>query len=91
MTAKLLLAVSLLCLSLPAQQSRIDEPLYASDGKLMRPDNYREWIYLSSGLGMTYGVVESGANTAAPQFDNVFVTPQIFALNCCWARGFKTN
>jgi hypothetical protein len=40
----------------------------------MRPDNYREWIYLSSGLGMTYGPA-ANANTSNPQFDNVFVTP----------------
>ena len=43
----------------------------------MRPDNYREWIYLSSGLGMTYGVVESVANPVQ-RFDNVFVTPQAY-------------
>jgi hypothetical protein len=48
------------------------------DGQLIRPENYREWIYLSSGLGMTYGVVESVANTFSERFDNVFVTPQSY-------------
>ena len=38
----------------------------------MRPDNYREWVYLSSGLGMTYGLVEKVANPSAEKFDNVF-------------------
>lgn len=77
MNTRGLLAISLMCLSLPAQQTRTDEPRYTSDGQLMRPDNYREWIYLSSGLGMTYGVVEAVASPA-PQFDNVFVTPQAY-------------
>ena len=55
------------------------EPRYASDGQLIRPDNYREWIYLSSGLGMTYGFVEKAVNTVVGErFDNVFVTPQSY-------------
>jgi hypothetical protein len=45
-------------------------PEFNADGKLMRP-NYREWIYLSSGLGMTY----SAEAKSQPSFDNVFVSP----------------
>jgi cytochrome P460 len=77
MNTRMLLAVSLMCFYLPAQQSRSDEPQYTKDGQLVRPDNYREWIYLSSGLGMTYGVVESVANPVQ-RFDNVFVAPQAY-------------
>ena len=44
----------------------------------MRPENYREWIDLSSGLGMTYGVVDPAQNAARQRFDNVFVTPQAY-------------
>jgi hypothetical protein len=44
----------------------------------MRPDDYREWIYLSSGLGMTYGTVQTVANAFGERFDNVFVTPQAY-------------
>jgi hypothetical protein len=73
-----LLAVSLMCLNLSAQQPRTDEPRYTSDGQLTRPDNYREWTYLSSGFGMTYGPVEPAANTVSERFDNVFVTPQSY-------------
>jgi len=49
-------------------------PEYTPDGKLLRPANYREWIFLSSGLGMTYG------NPAPhePEFSNVFVTPAAY-------------
>jgi len=38
-------------------------------GKLVRPEGYREWIYLSSGLGMTY----NPAMNAGELFTNVFV------------------
>ena len=46
-------------------------PEYTADGTLLRPANYREWIYLSSGLGMTYGA----KSNSEPSFDNVFVSP----------------
>ena len=52
-----------------------DGPQYTSDGRLVRPDQYREWIFLSSGLGMTYGPL---ASDAEPRFDNVFVNPSAY-------------
>ncbi|HEX2711179.1 MAG TPA: cytochrome P460 family protein [Candidatus Acidoferrales bacterium] len=51
----------------PRQAS--DKPEYTKKGELLRPDNYRDWVYLSSGLGMSY-------NAAAQDhvmFTNVFV------------------
>jgi Cytochrome P460 len=48
-------------------------PEFNTDGKLVRP-NYREWIYLSSGLGMTY----SAEAKSDPSFDNVFVSPAAY-------------
>lgn len=46
-------------------------PQYDASGKLLRPTDYREWIYVSSGFGMSYGP----GGTDHPQFTNVFVTP----------------
>ena len=37
---------------------------YTADGQLMRPDNYREWIFLSSGLGMTYSTPDAAASAS---------------------------
>jgi hypothetical protein len=48
-------------------------PEFNADGKLLRP-NYREWIYLSSGLGMTY----NAESKSEPAFDNVFVSPSAY-------------
>jgi len=58
-----------------AQSPQQNEPQYSRDGQLQKPENYREWIFLSSGLGMSYG---SGASAANPSFDNVFVAPQAY-------------
>ena len=47
-----------------------DGPVYAAGGNnLMRPANYREWVFLSSSLGLSYQPSTNGA----PQFQNVFV------------------
>ncbi len=55
-------------------QTLSDRPAYTGDGKLQRPDGYREWIYLSSGIGMTYGPTQPAAGQ--PRFfTNVFVNP----------------
>ncbi len=78
MTARALLAVTLLCFALSAQQTQSGEPRYTHDGQLMRPVDYREWIYLSSGLGMTYGPAAAAGTQPDPQFDNVFVTPRAY-------------
>jgi hypothetical protein len=58
-----------------ADLSSSDGPQYSGDGKLLRPQNYREWVFLSSGLGMTYGPL---ASAAEPRFDNVFVNPSAY-------------
>lgn len=49
---------------------------FTTDGKLRFPSNYREWIFLSSGSGMTYG--PSADPHGPPQFDNVFVNPSSY-------------
>jgi hypothetical protein len=68
--------LSAICLGVAARQAPNDQPRYTGDGRLLRPANYREWIYLSSGLGMTYGSASTG--TEPQRFDNVFVTPQAY-------------
>jgi Cytochrome P460 len=55
-----------------------DAPRFGADNELARPDNYREWIYLSSGIGMSYNAAANSAGPANPPFDNVFVTPSAY-------------
>jgi tetratricopeptide (TPR) repeat protein len=52
-------------------------PRYTQAGKLVKPANYREWIYLSSGLGMNYRPAQNGGQ-AAGMFTNVFVNPESY-------------
>lgn len=48
-----------------------------ADEQLPFPKNYREWVFLTSGLGMTYKAPEA-AGTDAPHFDNVFAAPAAY-------------
>lgn len=52
------------------------DPQFTKEGELIRPANYREWIYLTSGLGMSYGARPLVAEN--PPFDNVFVHPTAY-------------
>jgi Cytochrome P460 len=51
---------------------------YTADGQIRFPADYREWVFLSSGSGMTYGPIGVRNNTAPPMFDNVFVNPKSY-------------
>ena len=53
-------------------------PQYTNKGQLKRPTDYREWIFLTSGLGMTYGPTAMQMPTDNPDFDNVFVNRAAF-------------
>jgi hypothetical protein len=55
--------------------SASDEPRYTPDNRMLRPENYREWVWLSSGLGMSYTPGPADQN---PDFDNVFVNPPAY-------------
>jgi hypothetical protein len=50
------------------------QPRYTADSQLVLPSDYREWIFLSSGLGMTYAL----ENNQTPAFTNVFVNPAAY-------------
>jgi hypothetical protein len=49
-----------------------DAPAYTSTGNLVTPADYREWIYLTSGIDMSYSAT---GETDHHMFDNVFVNP----------------
>ena len=71
-----------------AADKRREEPRAVFSGdKLVRPDgSYREWIYLSSGLGMNYSAGPGGHEL----FTNVFVPPwayRAFVASGKWPDG----
>jgi Cytochrome P460 len=51
-------------------------PTYTADGKLKYPARYREWIYLTSGVDMSYSPQAMAMGHS--MFDNVFVNPEAY-------------
>jgi Cytochrome P460 len=68
--------ISLLAFRQPAGAPNVG-PEYSSDGQLRMPDNYREWIYLSSGFDMSYVPNQAAGHH---MFDNVFVNPAAYKI-----------
>jgi len=80
MLRRAVLASSLLLTAGAQTTAPTDVPTYTAEGKLVMPVNYREWIYLTSGIDMTYTQPTSAtaASAAHSIFDNVFVTPSAY-------------
>src|SRR5882672_5683862 len=65
-------------LVISAQQPVSGVIKYTSAGELLKPADFREWVFLSSGMGMTYSPpATSGAAAPSrpPSFTNVYVNP----------------
>ena len=59
-----------------APQKSMHAPRYTADGRLEPPLDYREWIFLSSGIDMSYNPRAMAMNRS--MFDNVFVNPEAY-------------
>ena len=69
----LLASVALFSTSSATQETA--GPQFTNDNQLVRPADYREWIYLSSGLGMSYS---DSSGDGPGSFTNVFVSPAAY-------------
>jgi hypothetical protein len=79
LAALTLAALALIWVAPPAplkvQAAQNNQPVYNPKGQLQLPANYREWIYLSTGMDMNYSPRADQASGHS-MFDNVFVNPE---------------
>ena len=64
----MLVALAVTLLTAASPDAAPGRPQYTSENQLLPPTDYREWIFLSSGLGMSYS-----ATPGHEMFTNVFV------------------
>ncbi len=85
MSWRLAVASALLALVLMAQErtnpgvapaNSTSAAAYTAEGLMLRPANYREWIFVTSGINMSYG--PGSGDPAHSMFDNVFVHPAAY-------------
>jgi hypothetical protein len=60
----------------PTGRDAAVEPAYDAQGRLQLPAKYREWVYLTSGIDMSYN--PRPAMEGQSMFDNVFVNPAAY-------------
>jgi hypothetical protein len=74
-----LIAMAILATGSAQNGAAADGPQFTATGELTPPKDYRDWMFLSSGLGMTYGPLSgAGATAENPRFENVFVNPSAY-------------
>jgi len=62
--------------NVPTGRDAAIEPAYDAQGRLQLPEKYREWIFLTSGIDMSYTPKPEMAMQS--MFDNVFVNPAAY-------------
>jgi hypothetical protein len=77
-TSLLVAALVLLCsaLLLNSATPPAAGPEYTSDAQMKLPENYRQWVYLTTGFDMSYN--KAGMQMDHHMFDNVFVNPDAY-------------
>ena len=68
--------IALLLLGVASSVAQPDSVKYTKDGELVLPKDYRQWVFLSSGIGMTYN--SDAPPNGNPPFENVFVNPAAY-------------
>ena len=61
----------------PTDTAASDAPAYTADGAMKLPEHYREWVFLTSGLDISYTTGEPAA-AGHSAFQNVFVNPSAY-------------
>jgi len=72
--------MALLLFALPLAENKQasappDAPTYTANDELKMPEDYREWVFLTSGVDMSYSATNSPDHSV---FDNVFVNPSAY-------------
>jgi hypothetical protein len=67
------LAIPVIAWSLASQP--VTEPRFTAANELLRPTGYREWMFVTSNLGMGY---REGAPASDPEFHNIYIQPAAY-------------
>lgn len=71
-----MLVLSTTALLKSAPKPPVSGPEYTSDDQLKLPENYRQWVYLTTGFDMSYSA--NAMQMDHHMFDNVFVNPESY-------------
>lgn len=69
------LALFLVASTALISEEKMAGPKYAGDNELIRPEGYREWIFVGSNLGMGY---TEGPAPKSPTFHNIYIQREAY-------------
>src|SRR3989442_5014473 len=79
MTGRTAIAIALLlaaCGIVASEEApKMAEPRYAEGNQLIRPEGYRQWMFVGANLGMGY---TEGKAAKTPAFHNIFIQPDAY-------------
>jgi len=61
-----------------AQQSRATAPVFEGKTTLLRPLDYREWIFVGSSRGLSYTQNQNSSGDANAMYHNVYIKPDSY-------------
>ena len=71
----LLLLAALAVLTGQSARSGMSVPKYAADGSLLRPEDFRTWVFVGASMGLSYS---EGAAPKNPLMHHVYMQPQAY-------------
>lgn len=74
MSSRVVFALLALCGALGSEET-MPRPRYAADGQMLRPEGYRDWMFVGANLGMGY---REGAAPKSPRFHNIFMQREAY-------------
>lgn len=69
------LGVAVFAAALLAPAAGPDEPRFTGDKELVRPEGYREWVFVGSSLGLSY---QEDQPRREPKFHNIYLKPSAY-------------
>jgi hypothetical protein len=72
----MLVMFSSICFGVQIDNPYDHAPEFTADGQMKLPQDYRRWVYLSTGMDMSYA--QGAGATDHHMFDNVFVNPEAY-------------
>ena len=63
-------------LAAAALQAQTADPRYTDDNQLLRPEGFREWVFVGASLAMSYDAEQAAEEH--PTFHNIYINPESY-------------
>ena len=77
--ASRLIVLLLAAAAVAGSEEKMFEPRFTGDNRMIRPEGYREWMFVGSNLNMGYSEPKPASNAPRPsQFHNIYIQREAY-------------